>query len=148
MPKIPPKRKKGAMIIKNLHIVNTIEKNISKLIYRQNVDYNLSLRVLGGSVMLQGDWLSTMIKIGKEPQFQYPKFGLFSAGIFKFWLTYSLIYNSYFYCQNIYTLCKYKSGKTGNQHSKYTKICQIEQLLISGWNFVGEQHFRKVRVTC
>ena len=72
---------KRALIPKIFCSVNAMKKLISKLIGRQDVDYNLFLRVLGGAFMLYGSYFSKLIKVGKKVQFQHQNLGFFLQDI-------------------------------------------------------------------
>ncbi len=55
-----------ARIPKDLRSVNAMKRHITKVVRGHDIDYNLSLRVLGAALELQRGYLQTLSRVRKE----------------------------------------------------------------------------------
>ena len=140
-----------ARMPKNLRTVNAMKKHITKLLRGHDIDYNLSVRVLGAALELQGSYLQTLSKARKEKKKSIPAPKIRETVCKQFHIstaTFSKIHHEYFAHRRIYISGKNSTGRTGNTMPKETRIPRTKALLIEVRTFVRSRRLRKERVTC
>ena len=123
LPRNTTKKKKifaKKVILPKILLCKCMKKHTSNSICRKDVD-NLSLRVLGGALMLQGGYLSKLIKAGKKKnpaEIQNTLYRIHQILTH----TYSLMYNNNFNFQNVYATVSINMEKLGTTIQKIQKF--------------------------
>jgi transposase len=135
----------------NLRSIVGMKKHIVKLLKGQDVDANLSVRVLAVGLGMQEDYLLAKKKKEKKNSSGVPAPRIRETLCKQFHIsntTATNIIREYLINKRIYVTGKFEIGRSGNLSSKDSRIPRTEGLLVAVRNFVRSHRLRRERVTC
>ena len=127
-----------------------MEKHISKQLKGENIDKNLSLRVLTATFRMQRDYLESKCKKGSQTGTQQKAPVIRAKVCHLFGIsapTYSKIVQGHLLNSSMYISGKDDEGRSGNRMAKQTRIPRTKTVQIAVREWVRQRQAKRQRTT-